>query len=114
MSPCRAGSWVSLPSCCSSPAPTWRISSSPAPRAAAADLIESLKAGTRESGGQTSRLRAALTIGQAAVSVVLLVGAGLFVRSLVRIQSLDLGVQPERVLVTGLRYPTGASSQNPA
>jgi predicted permease len=90
---------------------TLLIGLAPALRAGGSDLIESLKAGSRESGGQTSRLRASLTIGQAAVSVVLLVGAGLFVRSLVRIQSLDLGVQPDRVLVTGLRYPSNANVQ---
>ena len=92
---------------------TLLIGLGPALRAGTYDLIESLKAGVREGGGRISRLRAALTIGQAAVSIVLLVGAGLFVRSLVRVQSLDLGVQPDRVLVTGLRYATHASVQDP-
>ncbi|HVE34943.1 MAG TPA: ADOP family duplicated permease [Gemmatimonadaceae bacterium] len=85
------------------------IGLAPALRAARPDLIESLKAGVRESGGQSSRLRATLTIVQAAVSVVLLVGAGLFVRSLVKVKSLDLGIQPDRVLVTRLHYPSHAS-----
>jgi hypothetical protein len=37
---------------------------------------------------------------------VLLIGAGLFVLSLARIQSLDLGIQPDRVLVASLQWPT--------
>src|SRR5262249_54239763 len=54
----------------------------PALRGSRPDLTASLKAGARESGGQSSRLRGALTVSQAALSLVLLTGAGLFVRSL--------------------------------
>jgi predicted permease len=86
------------------------IGVAPALRAGRSNLIESLKAGARETGGQWSRVRATLTVAQAAVSVVLLIGAGLFVRSLARVQSLDLGLQPDRVLVTQLRYPARASA----
>jgi len=39
---------------------------------------------------------------------VLLTGAGLFVRSLMQIGAIDLGFQPDRVLVMGIRYPTAA------
>ncbi len=80
----------------------------PALRASRPDLTASLKAGARDGGGQTSRLRAALTISQAALSLVLLTGAGLFVRSLMRVQSIDLGFEPDRVLVVQVRYPTAA------
>lgn len=75
------------------------IGAIPALRATRADLTTALKTGAREGGGRRSRLRTALTIAQAAVSVVLLVGAGLFVKSLWNIRSLDLGIDPERVLV---------------
>jgi predicted permease len=76
----------------------------PAVRASRLDLTSSLKSGVREGGGQGMRLRATLTVAQAALSIVLLVGAGLFVRSLWRIRSLDLGIQPDRVLVVSLRW----------
>ena len=46
------------------------------------DLVESLKSGTRDGGYRRSRGQSTLLLFQAALSVVLLVGAGLFVRSL--------------------------------
>jgi predicted permease len=77
----------------------------PAIRASRPDLAASLKSGVRDGGGQGNRLRGVLTVAQAALSIVLLVGAGLFVRSLSRVRSLDLGIQPERVLVVEPRWP---------
>jgi len=74
----------------------------PALHALRADVNGSLKAGEREGGGQRGRLRTGLLMSQAALSVVLLVGAALFVRSLHNVQSLDLGWDPMRVLLVGL------------
>ena len=56
----------------------------PALAARRSDLVSALKSGAREGGGPTSRLRIALTVAQAAFSVLLLVAAGLFGRSLWR------------------------------
>jgi len=67
-------------------------------QASAPDLTSGLRTGAREGGGRTGRLRTALTIAQAALAVVLLVGAGLFVQSLRRVRGLDLGIEPDRVL----------------
>ena len=50
-------------------------------------------------GAARSRLRTSLTVVQAALSVVLLCGAGLFVRSLANVSAVDLGSDPDRVLV---------------
>jgi predicted permease len=86
----------------------------PALRASRPDLTAALKAGAREGGGRASRLRGALTVAQAALSLVLLVGAGLFVRSLLRVRAIDLGLQPDRVMVVQLRYPTGARVGDPS
>ncbi len=47
----------------------------------------------------TARLRAALTVLQATLSVVLLVGAGLFVRSLRHVRALDLGFDARSLLI---------------
>jgi predicted permease len=62
------------------------------------DLVESLKAGVREGVYRRLRLRSALVLLQAALSVVLLVGAGLFVRSLRNVQALRLGYDVDPVL----------------
>jgi predicted permease len=62
------------------------------------DVATALKAGAREGYGQRSRLRAALLVLQAALSVVLLVGAGLFVRSLQRVSAVDMGYDVDRLV----------------
>ena len=49
-------------------------------------------------GGGRQRMRSVLVIAQVAVSLVLLVAAGLFVRSVQRAQSIDLGFDPRHVL----------------
>jgi putative ABC transport system permease protein len=71
-----------------------------------ADLTNDLKAGAREGGAggthHRARTRAALLIVQGALSVVLLVGAGLFVRSLWNARDLRLGYDVDPVLVTEL------------
>ena len=77
----------------------------PAIRASRPDLSVALKSGVRDGGGQGMRFRGVLTVAQAALSIVLLVGAGLFVRSLWRVRALDLGIQPDKVLVVAPRWP---------
>jgi predicted permease len=72
--------------------------------AADARFTAALKSGSQNAGSR-SRLRATLTIGQAALSVVLLVGAGLFIRSIMKVRAIDLGVQPERVIVATATLP---------
>jgi predicted permease len=71
--------------------PAWRISS--------ADAAEAMKAyATRSSGGRGAvRFRAALTTAQIAFSMVLLVLAGLFTRSLMNVAREDLGMSIESV-----------------
>jgi putative ABC transport system permease protein len=71
----------------------------PALVAARGDLAGSLKAGAREGYSHRSRTRSALLIGQGALSVVLLVGAGVFVRSLERVKAMRLGYDVEPVLL---------------
>jgi predicted permease len=61
-------------------------------------LAEALKDGSRGSGGARGRLRSLLVVSQVAVSVPLLVGAGLAVRSLLNLQQVDPGIETNRVL----------------
>lgn len=70
-------------------------------------VTESLTSASRTATGSRSRTSAALTVLQTALSVILLVGAGLFVRS---VQSIDHGFEPEGVLLVRPNYgahPTG-------
>jgi predicted permease len=85
----------------------------PALQASKPDVAATLKAGAREGGGRRARLRNALTVAQAALSVLLLVGAGLFVRSLRNVRALDLGIQPDRVLVVTIQRPSAGPTFGP-
>ena len=59
--------------------------------------------GLAEDRHENRRVRAVLTVVQAAISVVLLAGAGLFLVSLRHVAMLDLGTQPDRVIVVEAR-----------
>jgi predicted permease len=69
----------------------------PALNATQPDLTTALKSG-REGGFRRSRLQSALLIAQAGLSVILLVGAGLFVTSLRNVRAIELGYDVERSL----------------
>ncbi|HET7023987.1 MAG TPA: ABC transporter permease [Gemmatimonadales bacterium] len=56
-------------------------------------------------GGAEGRFRSALVISQVALAFVLLVGAGLLIESFRKIQDLDLGVAPDKVLTFDLELP---------
>jgi putative ABC transport system permease protein len=71
----------------------------PALLALRGDLATTLKAGAREGTRQRSGLRSGLLVLQGGLSVVLLVGAGLFVRSLNQVRTLRLGYDPAPVLM---------------
>ena len=71
----------------------------PAMLATKADLAGSLKAGAREGTYHRSRVRSGLLVAQGALSVALLVGAGLFVRSLDRVREMRLGYDAEKILM---------------
>ena len=73
----------------------------PALQAGRGDLASALKAGAREGTYRRGRARTALLILQATLSVVLLVGAGMFVRSLQKVQGFRMGYDTDRILVAG-------------
>jgi predicted permease len=72
----------------------------PAFRASRADANSALHEGSRSNSGGPVRHRARrlLVVGQVAGSLVLLVGAGLFVRSLKNAERIDLGFDPDHIL----------------
>lgn len=65
-------------------------------------LAETLKDGSRGTGGAGSRLRSLLVVSQVAVSVPLLIGAGLAARSLMKLQEVDPGLETSRVVAVNL------------
>ena len=79
----------------------------PALRASRADLIHPLKGQGSRVAGRTggSWARSALVVGQVALTCVLLAGAGLLVRSLDRILSVDPGFRSENLLTSFLYLP---------
>jgi predicted permease len=76
----------------------------PAMHGSSANPGDALKAGTRAGGGRTAWVRSALMVTQAALSVVLLVGAGLFVRSVREAAALDLGIATDRLITFKLDH----------
>src|SRR6266436_2078854 len=77
------------------------------------NLVTTLKEGSTQStlGSTRGKLRGALIVAQVAVSFLLLIGAGLTVRSLINLQRVDPGFRPENVLTVQLsldfsRYTT--------
>jgi putative ABC transport system permease protein len=71
----------------------------PALQLSATDVARPLKEGARGSSSPNAqRLRRALVVAEVALSLLLLVGAGLLMRSFLALRSVDVGFQPEQVL----------------
>ena len=79
----------------------------PALRTMKLNLSETLKEGGRGSGDgpQRNRARSVLVVLESAVAVVLLIGAGLLIRSLVRLQNVSPGFDPNGVLTMRVDLP---------
>jgi putative ABC transport system permease protein len=78
----------------------------PALQTSKLDVTSSLKEGGRTGEGyrRTSALNL-LLIGEVALSLILLVGAGLLIKSFMRLQEVKPGFNPERVLIASLSLP---------
>jgi putative ABC transport system permease protein len=73
----------------------------PALQASRPDVNQALKEGTSSAGasrGRRANARSVLVIAEIALSVVLLAGAGVMIRSLLRINSINLGFNPANVM----------------
>jgi putative ABC transport system permease protein len=87
----------------------------PALQSSRLDLNEVLKEGGRQtSGGAGHRLRSAMVVGEIALAVVLLVGAGLMMKSLLRLLQTNIGFNTENLLtMTVVLPPSKYTEVNP-
>ena len=90
----------------------------PAFHSSKTELTETLKEGGRGSseGARRNRIRGVLVVAELAIAVVLLVGAGLLIQSLWRLQSVSPGFNPDKVLtfsvaVPEVKYPSAKQVQ---
>src|SRR5262245_37583134 len=78
----------------------------PALQASRIDLNESLKAGARGAiflkRRSARRVSPALVIGELALTLVVLIGAGLLIKSFARVRAVDPGYNPENLLTMGI------------
>jgi putative ABC transport system permease protein len=77
----------------------------PALQASKPDLNELLKEGAKGSQGGRQGLRKALIVAEVALAMVLLIGAGLLVKSFLRLQQTDLGFNPDNLLTMRVALP---------
>src|SRR5262249_37638892 len=86
----------------------------PALQSASPDLTNALKSGAHDGGSHRSRLRGVLVMAQAALSVVLLVGAVLFLRSLSNVKEHDFGYAVPQLAFATVSYDTRDSARDAA
>jgi predicted permease len=92
------------------------IGIAPAFRMSGKDVQEALKDsghGTT-SGRRHERVRSALVVSEVALASVLLIGAGLLLRSFLRVLDVDLGFQPDRAAAISVEYNDGGGKDAPA
>jgi putative ABC transport system permease protein len=88
-------------------APAWQVSKP--------DLVATLKEGGQKGGTQGGRVRNVLVVAEVALALVLVIGAGLMIRSFLRLQQVDPGFNPNNVLMLsvslpGAKYPDSAQA----
>ena len=85
----------------------------PAIRASQSNLHEALKEGGRGSSGARHRMQSIFVIAETALALILLVGAGLMIRSLVQLWSVNPGFDPHNLLEFNVAYPPQMMKASP-
>ncbi len=88
----------------------------PAFKASQPDVVTELKEGGRSSdagGPRATRLRSILVVAEIALALVLLVGAGLMMRSFLHLRSIDPGFDPHGVLTFRTGFPNAMTADKP-
>ena len=85
----------------------------PALRTSRTDLHETLKQGGRGASGTRRQTQSVFVVAETALALVLLIGAGLTVRSLAKLWSVDPGFNSHHVLTFGLSLPPSMMGAKP-
>ena len=86
----------------------------PAVQASKVDLNEALKEGGRSSGGTIGRrTRSFLVVSEIALAVVLLIGASLLVKSFQRLENVDPGFDPSKLIAFQVSLPAAKYTEDP-
>jgi predicted permease len=81
----------------------------PALQLAGTDVSQTMQSGSRGSseGGRSGKIRSALIVVEVALTIVLLTGASVAIRSFLALEHVPLGYQPEHVLAMNINLPQG-------
>jgi predicted permease len=74
------------------------------------DLNEVLKQAARTSLGGSARTARGFVVGQAALSMIMLAAAGLLIKSIVKLDAVPLGLEPDQVLAAQIALPVPSYS----
>jgi len=86
----------------------------PALQVSKPNLNDSLKEGSRQTTGTSQRLRGSLVVFEIALSLILLVGAGLLTRSFLSLLKTDAGFNPDHVMTMNLVLPAAKYNDQPS
>jgi predicted permease len=81
----------------------------PAAQPAGAELTQSLRTGDSRAGARRSHIQSSLVVLQSALCLVLLIGAGLFIRSLRGVEAIGVGYDPKNQLSVRPTFDDAAS-----
>ena len=84
----------------------------PALQTSRVDLNDTLKEGGRGNTGVRTRARSLLVVTEIALSLVLLVGAGLMIQSFLRLRRVNIGLDPKNVLTASVVLPQAKYREN--
>ncbi len=84
---------------------TFLFGLAPALQASKPDLVSTLKEGGQKGGSQGGRVRSVLVVAEVALALVLVIGAGLMIRSFLRLQQVDPGFNANNLLMLSVGLP---------